>query len=296
MPQEEGQVLRYSVPPDKDGIRLFSLLRSLGVSRTLMRRLKANQGFYIGETCVQSYQTVAAGDEIRLVIPEKPSTVFPEDIPLEILYEDEDVIVLNKPAGLVVHPTKGTYQGTLANGLAKYFQEKGDPSPIQPIHRLDKNTSGVLVFGKNPVASRVLGESLKEHKLQREYVAIAQGHLPQDSGTIDSPIARDPDENNLRHIDPEGQCAVTHYEVIQRLKTATYLKLNLETGRTHQIRIHLASIGHPLLGDLRYGGPDLGTGRHLLHAKTLAFHHPRSGDWMEFDAPLPEAMAEFLTE
>lgn len=295
MPQE-GQVLRYLVPPDKDGVRLLSLLRSLGVSRTLMRRLKANQGFFIGETCVPSYQPVSAGDEIRLVIPEKPSTVFPEDIPIDILYEDEDLIVLNKPAGLVVHPTKGTYSGTLANGLTHYFEENGNPAPIHPIHRLDKDTSGAVVFGKNPVASRVLSLSIKENKLMRGYVAIAQGHLPSDSGTIDTPINKEPDEFNARHIDPEGQSAITHYEVIQRIQDATYLKLQLETGRTHQIRVHLASIGHPLLGDILYGGPDIGLTRHCLHAKSLGFHHPRTGKWMEFEAPLPEELAFLLAE
>lgn len=238
---------------------------------------------------------VRASDVIRIDIP-KPAAldVVPEDIPVEVVYEDEDVIVVNKRRGMVVHPAAGSLSGTLVNAL---LFRSGSLSSINGIirpgivHRIDKDTSGLLMVAKNDKAHVSLAEQLKAHTINRVYHAVAYGNFKEDKGTVSAPIGRHP-ANRLKMAVTEvnSKHAVTHYNVLERFGQFTYIEARLETGRTHQIRVHMAYIGHPLLGDMVYGPKKkiLGIGSQMLHAKILGFNHPRTGKYMEFDSELPE--------
>jgi RluA family pseudouridine synthase len=239
---------------------------------------------------------VKPGDEIRLLYRERPSPgVAPEEFSIEVVYEDDQLIVLNKPAGMVVHPTKNYQNHTLANGLAYHFLRQGLTIPIRPLHRLDKDTSGLVVFAKNPIADDALTRQLMNGKLKRKYLAIVWGVLDKQQDTIDLPIQRLSDHPTQRAVRPSGQRAVTHYRVIKRWPSATMLELSLETGRTHQIRTHLAHIGHPLIGDSLYGGESFaGFKRQALHAAKVTFMHPLTAKQVSLSVPMPQDMVDLI--
>ena len=236
------------------------------------------------------------GDTISVTLPEpKEVDIQPKDIPLDIVYEDEDVLVINKPKGLVVHPAAGHQDDTLVNGLlfARKDSLSGINGELRPgiVHRIDKDTSGLLAVAKNDLAHTVLASQLKDHSMARTYEAIVCGNLKEDSGTVDAPIGRHPtDRKKMSIAVRDGRNAVTHWEVIARYRGYTHVRCKLETGRTHQIRVHMASIGHPLLGDTVYGRkkPELGQDSQCLHAGALCFRHPRDGRPVMVFAPLPE--------
>lgn len=236
------------------------------------------------------------GDEISLEIPEpQPVDIVAKDIPLEIVYEDEDVLVINKPKGLVVHPAAGHQDDTLVNGLlfAKAGELSGINGELRPgiVHRIDKDTSGLLAVAKNDLAHTVLASQLKDHSMARTYEAIVCGNLKEDSGTVDAPIGRHPtDRKKMCVTARNSKDAVTHWEVVARYRGYTHVRCRLETGRTHQIRVHMAHIGHPILGDTVYGRkkPELGQESQCLHAGTLCFAHPRDGRLIVVHAELPE--------
>ena len=226
--------------------------------------------------------------------------ILPEDIPLDILYEDEDVIVVNKPKGMVVHPAAGHYSGTLVNALLYHCKEdlSGINGIMRPgiVHRIDKDTTGSVIACKNDFSHNSIAKQLKEHSVNRRYRAICYGVLPQEEGTIDRPIGRDPVNRKKMAVVPNGKSAVTHYRVLKRFSKYTYIECILETGRTHQIRVHMASIGHPLLGDEVYTdrkSPFRLTGQ-TLHAMILGFQHPRTGEYIETTAPLPAYFQHLL--
>ncbi len=240
-------------------------------------------------------------DQIEINVPE-PTTlsVEPEDIPIEIVYEDEDVIVVNKPRGMVVHPAVGNYSKTMVNALLfKCNDLSSINGVIRPgiVHRIDKDTSGLLMVAKNNNAHKFLAEQLKDHQIKRVYEAVVYGNIKEDSGTIDRPIGRDP-KNRLRMavIDVNSKHAVTHFSVKDRYSNFTHIRVELETGRTHQIRVHMAYIKHPLLGDLVYGPrkPKVAIEGQILHAKTLGFIHPKTKAYMEFDSDLPEYFCDAI--
>ena len=244
---------------------------------------------------------VDIGDNINVTIPEaKTIDIVAENIPLDILYEDNDVIVVNKPKGMVVHPAAGNYTGTLVNAIMAHAGENlsGINGVIRPgiVHRIDKDTSGILVIAKNDTAHVGLAKQLKDHTMKRVYVAIVKGNIKNDEGTIDAPIGRHKIHRKKMAVVKDGRHAVTHYKVIKRVDNLTVIEARLETGRTHQIRVHMSHIGHPLLGDDVYGD---GKNKYhfvgqALHAKVLGFVHPITNEYMEFESDLPEEFKKII--
>lgn len=258
-----------------------------------------------GKTVKSSFK-VFNGAAITVNIPPlKEVEIIPENIPLDILYEDEDVILINKPKRMVVHPAAGHYTGTLVNALMYHCKENlsGINGELRPgiVHRIDMDTTGVIIVCKNDVSHRLIAEQLKEHSIKRKYQAIVYGAFKMDEGTIEGPIGRSKTDRKKMAIVPDGKAAITHYRVIKNYTSPNgnnfaHIECELETGRTHQIRVHMASIGHPLLGDEVYGAaknPFKLQGQ-ALHAEMLGFVHPRTGEYMEFHAPLPQYFLELL--
>jgi len=251
---------------------------------------------------VKSNYKVKTGDEISITIPEaKEYEVIPENIPLDVYYEDSDVIVVNKPRGMVVHPAVGHETGTLVNALMYHCKDlSGINGILRPgiVHRIDKDTSGLLMVAKNDLAHEKLAEQLKAKTTVRKYIAIVHGVIQHEEGTIDAPIGRDKsDRQSMTVTDENSREAVTHFKVIERFDNFTLLECQLETGRTHQIRVHMKYIGHPLAGDPKYGPrKTLDLDGQALHAAILGFQHPRTNEYMEFEAPIPAIMEETLED
>lgn len=240
-------------------------------------------------------------DNIEIIVPDlKEYDVKPENIPLDIVFEDEDLLVVNKPKGMVVHPAAGNYEGTLVNALMFHCGDSlsGINGVMRPgiVHRIDKNTSGLLMVAKNDFSHNLLAEQIKEHSFTREYEAIVYGNIKSDSGTVDAPIGRHPIKRKQMAVVSNGRTAVTHYKVLERMNGFTHLSLRLETGRTHQIRVHMAYIGHSVAGDEVYGPKKVITELcgQCLHAKKIGFIHPKSKKYMEFETDLPDYFESFL--
>lgn len=294
----------FTITEELEGERIDKCLSMLidSLSRTFIQKLIKEEGVSVGGKPVKTNYRVKSEDEVVFELPDSVEPdIEPENIPLEILYEDSDVIVVNKPKGMVVHPAAGHYSGTLVNALL--YHCKGSLSGINGVmrpgivHRIDKDTTGSVIACKNDAAHECIAAQLKEHSIKRVYHAIVVGELKEETGTIDKPIGRHPTERKKMAVNEKnGKHAVTHYRVLKRLKGYTYVECCLETGRTHQIRVHMASIGHPLLGDEVYGrakSPYSLQGQ-TLHAKTLGFLHPGNGEYVETDAPLPEYFVKLL--
>ena len=287
------------------GLRIDKYLSSVNeqLSRSYIQKLlKSGLVLVDGKPVKASYQ-VDEGDVISLDIPEAVEPeIEPENMDLDILYEDQDVILVNKPKGMVVHPAAGHYSHTLVQGLMHHCKDQlsGIKGVMRPgiVHRIDMDTTGVIIACKNDMAHNSIAAQLKEHSITRRYQAIVHGVLKDDAGTIEGPIGRHPTDRKKMSINyNNGKSAVTHYKVLKRFRQYTHVECRLETGRTHQIRVHMASIGHPLLGDLVYGPgkcPIPGLQGQTLHAGVLGFIHPRTREYMEFTAPLPEYFAKLL--
>ncbi|MCM1103531.1 MAG: RluA family pseudouridine synthase [Clostridium sp.] len=295
---------RFQVSGELSGERVDKALTVLVdfLSRSYIQKQIKAGGVMIGDMPAKAGTRVAEGDEISICVPDSVQPdIKPEPIPLDILYEDDDVLVVNKPKGMVVHPAAGHYDGTLVNAVMYHCGDSlsGINGVLRPgiVHRIDKDTTGSVIICKNDAAHLSLAQQLKEHSVTRAYHAICCGNVEQDTGVIDTLIGRDDrDRRKMTVHTANGKRAVTHYRVLQRFHGYTYLECRLETGRTHQIRVHMASIGHPLLGDEVYGVRKCPF--HLqgqtLHAKLLGFTHPRSGEYIETDAPLPEYFRHLL--
>jgi 23S rRNA pseudouridine1911/1915/1917 synthase len=296
--------LEFVVTAEDAGIRIDRYLsdQCSQVSRSYLQKLLKEEAVLVNQKPVKSNYKVGTLDKIQLSIPEAVELeIEAEDMPLDIIYEDKDIILINKPKGMVVHPAAGHYSGTLVNGLMAHCKEdlSGINGVMRPgiVHRIDMDTTGALIVCKNDVAHNSIAEQLKEHSITRKYFAVVHGVLKQDEGTVSAPIGRHPvDRKKMSINEKNGREAVTHYRVLERYRQFTYVECQLETGRTHQIRVHLASIGHPLLGDSVYGpakSPYRLNGQ-TLHAGILGIIHPRTGEYMEFTAPLPDYFEDLL--
>lgn len=272
-------------------------------SRSYIQKLIKENHVTVNQKPVKANYRLSLGDRVEIDLPEaKEPDIKPEDIPLDILYEDKDIIIVNKPKQMVVHPAPGHYSQTLVNALMYHcgFELSGINGTMRPgiVHRIDMDTTGSLVACKNDMAHQSLFKQLKEHSIRRIYVAIVHGNIKEEDGTVNAPIGRHPTERKKMSIHSRnGREAITHYQVLERFGNYTYIQCELETGRTHQIRVHMASLGHPLLGDMVYG-PKKCPFPHLqgqtLHARTLGIIHPRTGEYLEVNAPLPAYFIELL--
>jgi 23S rRNA pseudouridine1911/1915/1917 synthase len=310
---DPGQALRR--------VDKFLVERIQQVSRTRIQTA-ADAGFVlVNGHPVKSNYKVKPLDEVLVLVayPPRETEIIPEAISLNVVYEDEDVLVVNKPPGMVVHPGHGNFTGTLANGLAWYFRQTGafQPDDIRPglVHRIDKDTSGLLVVAKNPSAKANLSWQFFNKTTERQYVALVWGRFDEMEGTVEGHIGRHPRERQMMTVFPDGsqgKPAVTHYKVLESFDYVTLISCRLETGRTHQIRAHMKYLGHPVFNDVRYGGAEILRGtthakylqfvrncfaicpRHALHAKTLGFKHPVTGEWLRFDSAIPSDMQEVI--
>jgi 23S rRNA pseudouridine1911/1915/1917 synthase len=309
------QRLEFAVSPEDSRKRLdhFLLEQDIPLSRSQIKRLIDEDLIQVNSAPSKPGYRLRSSDQVSVLIPDAQGiNLDPEDIPLEILYEDRHLIVVNKPAGMVVHPAPGNYSGTLVSALLFHCRDlSGIGGRLRPgiVHRLDKDTSGLLVAAKQDQAHRNLAEQFKEHRVTRKYLALVCGSIPEDAGSIDSPIGRHPvQRKKMSSRAREGRRAVTHWKILERFNLFTLLEVQPQTGRTHQIRVHLSERGNPILGDPVYGGRKKGRVTEdpevsfliqrlrglALHAGTLGFTHPQNGEYLEFSSPLPEDFEDLL--
>ena len=271
------------------------LLDKLNFSVRSLSKMKRYKTVKVNNQYIKPSDTVKKGDLIEVEIIEDMAEFQPQNLNLDILYDDFDIIMVNKPPFMVVHPTKSHFENTIANGVTDYIIKQKEKVKIRFVNRLDMNTSGLVIVAKNPYAQFVLSSDMKDDKVEKMYIAVVKGIVKEDFGTINEPIYRPTDDSVKRIVHEDGQPSVTHFEVIERLKDATVLKLRLETGRTHQIRVHLSHIGHGIIGDELYGHVDENLiNRQALHAYSLKFNQPRTREILEFKAPIPKDMEELI--
>jgi 23S rRNA pseudouridine1911/1915/1917 synthase len=312
---DDSEVRTFQIASDEAGLRLDAYLASQinGWSRARLQRLIEEEDVLVnGKPAKPSYK-LRENDQLEVELSAPATTSFiPEPIPIDIVFEDETLVVVNKPAGLVVHPAAGLQSGTLANALAYHFQQLPDSGAgVRPgiVHRLDRDTSGLLVVAKTEAALEHLSDQFRDRTVFKSYVALVHGRVSAESGTIDQPLARDLSNRTRMAVVRGGRSALSLFRVRQRFDRFTLLDVELKTGRTHQIRVHLAWLRHPVVGDETYGGGRDNTiqdgrlrahvrnlGRHFLHAERLAFTHPETGERVEFNSPLPPELTTLLTE
>lgn len=293
-----------SVTDEKAGERIDKIICSAveGLSRSAVQKIIDEGAVSVGGKVISKNYKARPGDMIKVVIPEaKELEVVAENIPLDIRYEDNDLLVVNKPKGMVVHPAAGNYDGTLVNALLYHCKDSlsGINGVIRPgiVHRIDKDTSGLLIVAKNDMAHISLAEQIKVHSFTREYQSVVYGRMKCQSGTVDAPIGRHPvDRKKMAVTQKNSKNAVTHYSVLNEYKDFTHLKLRLETGRTHQIRVHMSYIGHPVAGDAVYGPKKVieYLSGQCLHAGLIGFRHPRTNEYIEIESELPDYFTDFL--
>ena len=288
----------FLVEEREQGLRLDKYLSEQmeEITRSFLQKLIKDGQVTVDGIVQKSNYKLRNGQNVEVIIPPaEDAEILPEDIPLDILYEDEDLLVVNKPKNMVVHPSAGHYTGTLVNAVMFHCKDSlsGINGEIRPgiVHRIDKDTTGSLIVCKNDESHLQIAEQIKEHSVNRIYRGIVSGRLKETEGTIEGDIGRHPtDRKKMAIVTRNGKPAITHYRVLKQYNNAAYMEFKLETGRTHQIRVHMASVGHPLLGDIVYGNPKnpYKLNGQTLHAMTIGFIHPRSGEYLEISAPLPE--------
>lgn len=287
----------YTLQSKDEGKRYQEILmHQFHFSRKLIQNLKLGERVWVNGQFTFLNARGHAGETLTIQLQSQESASIPgENLPLHILYEDEYILAVNKPAGQVVHPTPRYPTGTIGNAVVGHWLAQGESRPFRPIHRIDRNTSGVVVIARNQFAHQQIAWQLEHHKIHKRYLGLVEGCVPQDQGVINASIRLTPGSFILRQVSPEGLTAITHYRVLKRYPTATLLEFILETGRTHQIRVHCQSLGHPLLGDDLYGGNLAQINRQALHSFMYEFLHPLTGETVTLRAPLPEDIRELLT-
>ena len=293
-----SRTLSYTVGAEDAGLAVRDVVRRefhLVAHDAARAKYRTEGGISVnGETSLMN-RVLKEGDVVRVILAdEMPDKILPAEGPLDILYEDEDLICLNKPAGLVVHPSHGHFDDTLANYLANYFLKKGEPHEIRTVGRLDKDTSGVICFAKSRTAAAIMAGQTGESAAQKTYLALAEGTFDENAGEVDAPISREYEEKIRRVVREDGAHAVTRYSVVTQYAGYALVRLSLETGRTHQIRVHMAHIDHPLLGDPIYGSARPGLARAALHAASISMKQPFTRQALTITAPLPEDMAFYI--
>ncbi|HVJ50286.1 RluA family pseudouridine synthase [Desulfitobacterium sp.] len=299
--QEFKEIQEFELP---EGLRLdVGVTEVIGKTRSFVQSLIGDGFVQVNGEVKKSNYKIRPDDRVKVVIPPpKELNVEAENIPLDIVYEDEDLLVVNKPQGMVVHPAPGSWNGTLVNALLYHCHNlSGINGVLRPgiVHRIDKDTSGLLVVAKNDQAHQGLAAQLKEHSMARRYIALVHGVILESTGTVDAPLGRDiPDRKKMTVTFHNSKAAVTHYKVLERFREFTYLRAKLETGRTHQIRVHMAYLKHPVLGDPLYGPKrnPFGLKGQMLHAEHLGFVHPRTGEWVEFTVQPPEIFDKIIQQ
>jgi 23S rRNA pseudouridine1911/1915/1917 synthase len=311
--EPEAEALAFEVSADEAGARLDAFLaaRFASVSRTALKRAIEGGDVSVGGRAAKPSHKLKAGERVEVELPAPaPTELTPEDIPLDIVYEDADVVVVNKPAGMIVHPAAGVHSGTLANALAFHFKQLSERAgAFRPgiVHRLDRDTSGLVAVAKTAQAHEHLSEQFRARTVFKSYVALVHGVVREEKGRVEQPLARDPRNRTRMAVARGGRAALSLWRVRRRYDRFTLLNVEIKTGRTHQIRVHLAWMKHPVVGDEAYGGgrdktvtdPRLraaiaALGRQFLHAERLGFHHPRTGEWLSFTAPPPRELQDFL--
>ncbi|KXG44043.1 RluA family pseudouridine synthase [Tepidibacillus decaturensis] len=296
--QRKGEWLEFRVSNQEHGKTIEEVCKTnLQISGRMVQKLTHRNGIQLnGKKSFLAYR-LKPGDRLQIKVFERENYgLEPEPIPIDILYEDDHVLVVNKQSGISVHPTDPSQKGTLAHAIAFYYQTQGLQTKVRHIHRLDKDTTGAILVAKHALAQAILDEDLRERKIKREYLAIISGIPNPPKGTIDLPIGRDRHHPTRRRVSTGGDTAITHYQVIETFEHASMVKLQLDTGRTHQIRVHLEYIGHPLFGDTLYGGLKKGINRQALHGVKLSFNHPFLHEKIEIEAPIPEDIKNLIRE
>lgn len=295
--QNPGKWIAYRVTPEWEGHTVREVLRGpLLLSNRMINRLTRSRGIQLNGKMPWLDRRVKVGDRLRVAVrPFERADLPPEPVPFGVTYEDAELMVVDKPAGVIVHPVRPGESGTLAHGIIHYWLSQGKQGRVRPVHRLDRDTSGLILIAKHAYAHQLLDRALREHTIRREYLACVAGKVKHPEGTIREPIARDPGNPLRRRVSPEGDPAVTHYRVLAQNERASIVHARLETGRTHQIRVHFSFLGHPLYGDKLYGGPMDGIGRQALHAWLLSFRHPLTGNKLTLKAMPPKDWLQ-LTE
>ena len=294
----------FDVIPDMEDERIDKCISNYmdTLSRSYIQKIIKDGNVYVNDAVIKANYRVKEDDKVRFIIPDSVEPDIPaQNIPLDILYEDKDILIINKPKDMVVHPAPGHYEGTVVNAIMYHCKDElsGINGVMRPgiVHRIDKDTTGSLIICKNDEAHNAIAELLKTHDITRKYRAIVYGNIKDESGIVNAPIGRHPNDRKKMAINQKnGKQAVTHYKVLERFDKFTYIECELETGRTHQIRVHMSSIGYPLLGDEVYSNrksPYKLNGQ-VLHAMTIGFKHPRNGEYIEFEAPLPEYFEDLL--
>ncbi len=295
----------FDILPEMEDERIDKCISNYmeNLSRSYIQKIIKEGNVYVNDAVIKANYRAKVDDRVRFTIPDSVEPDIPaQDIPLDILYEDEDILIVNKPKNMVVHPAPGHYEGTLVNAVMFHCKDRlsGINGVMRPgiVHRIDKDTTGSVIVCKNDEAHNAIAALLKTHDITRKYRAIVYGNVKAEQGTVDAPIGRHPNDRKKMAVNEKnGKQAVTHYHVLERFGQYTYIECQLETGRTHQIRVHMASIGHPLLGDTVYSNrkaPFRLEGQ-VLHAMTLGFIHPESGEYVEFEAPLPAYFENLLS-
>lgn len=303
--KDNMELFRFQITEDMEDERIDKCMAVLidSLSRSFIQKLIKEEKVLVNGKAVKANYRAKADDDVSFYLPKaQEPDIEPEDIPLDVLYEDDDVLVVNKPKGMVVHPAAGHYSGTLVNAVM--YHCRGNLSGINGVmrpgivHRIDKDTTGSVIICKNDASHQSIADQLKEHSIVRRYRAIVQGVIKEEEGVVDAPIGRDANDRKKMAVNHKnGKSAVTHYKVLQRFSSYTYIECRLETGRTHQIRVHMSSLGHPLLGDQVYGPKKCPFPRlegQTLHAMILGFVHPTSREYVETCAPLPEYFQKLL--